>query len=142
MSLTDNRVIESIENQQIHKFGVDGAIQTIYNNALVAAEPTAGSGYLLVAADTANYEFRGIARQFLDQTAVVTDATNEIEVWVPGSGNVFQLPIVSSVTIKNIGDSVYVSDDEKVDLVGGVSNNVLVGTIVYIIDANNVGVRI
>lgn len=141
MALTDNRVLKSTQNLSLTDLGVDND-QTIYKGALVAADPTTGSGYLLVGADTANFEFRGIAKEFLAADTSVADGTNLIEVEVVGSGNVFELPIVSSVDVKNIGDTVYVVDDEDVDLVGGVSNNVAVGTIVYIIDANNVGVRI
>jgi hypothetical protein len=141
MALSDNRVLKSTQNLSLRDLGVDND-QTFYKGALVAAEPTAGSGYLLVGADTANFEFRGIAREALAADTSVADGTNSIEVDVKGSGNVFELPIVSSVTVKNIGDTVYIYDDEKVDLVGGVSNNVEVGTIAYFIDSNNVGVRI
>ncbi len=142
MALTSNRVSVFSENLQIEKIGADGDAQTFFEESLVAAEPTAGSGYLLVGADTANFEFRGIAKQELIQAAAVTDNTNQIEVYVVGSGNVFQLPIVTGITIKNIGDSVYMADDESVDLIAGVVNNILVGTIATVIDANTVGVRI
>lgn len=146
MALAANRVSLYSERNEIERLEVDVSDPTIFEGAILARNP-GGTGNLLLGADTATFVFAGIALdQFpgfvpVDATTITTD-DRLIDVSVPGSGRVFTLPIGSSVDATNIGDSVYIVDDESVDLVGVTTNDVLVGTIVNVVDANTVKVRI
>ena len=146
MALTANRVSLYSERAEIVKYEVDSGVTKIFDGAILAANP-GGSGKLLLGADTASFLFRGIALEefpeIIDASVVtITPDDSKIDVAIPGSGRAFQLPIVSSVDETDIGVSVFIVDDESVDLAAGVVNNILVGTIIDIVDANTVIVRI
>jgi hypothetical protein len=142
MALTGNRQSIFSEREQDIRLTIDPSVTQIYDGAILSRNP-AGTGQLLLGADSAGFRFAGIAFEeypgFQPQsgTNTITVDDNKIHVSVPGSGRVFRLPIVSAV-----GDLVYVVDDESVDLIGGVTSNVLVGPITNIFDANTVEVRI
>jgi len=139
MALTANRINEYKSKADILSYGVDGAVLEIFRGALVCTDST---GYAVPGADTANYVFAGMAEDNVAQTAIVTDGTNDVRVIAKGSGYIVKLPIVTGVTVADLGKTVYVADDENVDLVAGVSNNVEVGVIQEVYGANSVGVRI
>ena len=146
MALTANRVSYLFDEGKILRQEVDGTVTKIYDGSILASNP-GGTGLLLNGVDTASFVFRGIAleeypRPVLPQDVVVTPTDTKIDVSIPGSGRVFRLPIVTAIDDTNIGDSVYIVDDESVDLAAGVTNNILVGTIVGYESANLAYVRI
>lgn len=134
MSLSANRTNIGFEDNFVFRTTemVDGAL-AIYLGALVNYE-AANIGYAKVASDTSNEEFAGIAAEQLTVAAAdnTADGTYELKIYAKGSGKVFKLPYTGTVTRANIGDTVYVYDDQYVGLTGSVSNNVEVGTIVDI----------
>ena len=146
MTLTENRVSLYSERAEIVKYEVDATVTKIFEGAILAADST-GTGKLLLGADTANFRFRGISLEefpeIIDPSVqTITPDDQKIELAIPGSGRAFQLPIISSVDETDIGSLVFIVDDESVDLTAGTTNDVLVGTIIDIIDANTVIVRI
>ncbi|KKN72945.1 hypothetical protein LCGC14_0404990 [marine sediment metagenome] len=146
MALTANRVSKFSERNELERLEVDVSDPVIFEGAILARNP-GGTGNLLLGADTASFVFAGIAFDEFpgfvpqDVTTITTD-DRKIDVAVPGSGRSFILPIGSTVDATDIGLDVFIVDDETVDLVGVTTNDVRVGTIVNVIDANTVKVRI
>ncbi len=145
MTLTANRVSLFSERNELEELEVDSPSTQLFDGSILARD-TGGSGKLLKGADTANFVFAGILQQeFVPDTSGVTTITvdeNKVRVAVPGSGRTYTLPIGSAVDETDIGTQVFIVDDETVDLVGVTTNDVLVGTIVNVISANVVKVRI
>lgn len=137
MSLTGNRRLQRrVAPHREEVEIVNGAIE-IFQGAILNFE--AGNiGFAKLGSDTASEEFAGIVddQGYLLQTAAVTaDGTNKVKVILPGSGELVRLPFTSSISRANIGDTVYVVDDEEVGLAGDVSNSVRVGTLRAVDDA-------
>lgn len=114
---------------------VDGAL-AIFKGSLMNYE-AANIGYVKNGADIASEEFAGLALKEFNVAAAdnTSDGTFESELVVKGSGKVilFQSDrIEGTITLANTGDLVYVKDDQKIGLVGDVTNNVEVGTIVHV----------
>jgi hypothetical protein len=83
-----------------------------------------GSGYALPGSDTAGLKFVGISRHYLDNTAGANGA-QAVEVWRRGS---FELA-ASGMTKANVGDQVYIVDDQTVGLAATTANDVPCGRI-------------
>lgn len=93
-----------------------------YQGAMLCAD-TADSDFIKDGADTANFKFVGVSREFKDTTASsYTDGDESIEVYC--SGDFFFNDASGSI---EPGDDVYLANNNEVDLVGDVTNNVYVG---------------
>lgn len=138
MALTKSRTELGFQDNFVFRDAelVDGAL-TIHLGALLNYEQ-GNIGYALPATATSG-EFAGIAAEEVivaasDNTA---DGTKTCRIHAKGNGKVYKLPFNGSITRANIGDTVYVYDDEKVSLSGSVA----VGTIVDV-ETNFVHVKI
>lgn len=110
----------------------DKVAQTIYQGALVNTDAT---GFVVKAGDTVGHCFAGVAFEKVSYT--VDDAADGGHVISVINKGVVPLPCETVVTQANIGNLVYVKDDEKVALTGDSTNKVGVGRIVKIEDATN-----
>lgn len=131
MSLTKNRRLITKGTPMIGEVEiVNGAIE-IFQGAILNFE--AGNiGFAKLGSDTASEEFAGIVDDqgyLLQTTAVTADGTNKVRVRKPGSNELVRLPFTSAITRANIGDTVYVVDDEEVGLTADVTNSIRVGTL-------------
>jgi len=132
-ALTKDKAIQKKDGVEI-PFDVAGSA-TIYGGSLVAI---ASDGYANPGADTSGYLFAGVA----DGRADNSDGSDgDIEVNCQRRG-VFLFNAGSSMTPANIGDQVYISDDQTVDLAANVSNNVYCGNIAGIYSSSKVWVDI
>ena len=104
---------------------------TLYAGALVNINP---DGWIVKAADTANHRCAGVAIE--DKKSGSSDGDTEIQVRTEGE---FEFT-AASMTQANLGDKVYVDDDQTVQLDAGANNNVLVGVISEFISATKVRV--
>lgn len=95
---------------------------TIYLGTQVCRD---SNGYAVSGADTATLEFVGIAREYVDNSAG-GDGDEYIEVWEEGE---FDLETQSALTIADVGERIYVKDNQTVGLVAEVTNGIYVGVL-------------
>lgn len=105
----------------------------IWKGALVCVDNT---GYLVPASDTANLRFVGVAFENVDNTSGVNGA-KRCRVVKRGS---FVYNRVGSYTQADIGTTVRATSDNEVAKTS--TNNIIVGTVVELVDGNRVRIRI
>lgn len=108
---------------------------TIYEGALVAVN---AAGYAVNASDTSGERVVGVANETVDNSSGA-DGDLSIEVWTEG---VIDLAAGFSATQANVGDKVYASDNQTVDLAGNLTNDILVGVIVEVVSASALRVKL
>lgn len=123
-----------------YREGVDISIPVddgdkIYAGAMVSVN---AAGYAVAAGDTASTLFVGIAREQADNSA---GDDGDINVTVRRRG-LFKMSFATPITIANVGDSVYIADDNNVDLVGNVTNDIFAGIIAEYIDTTHAWIDI
>ncbi len=106
----------------------------IYAGSLVCIDST---GYAVPGSDTAGLKFAGVSRGYADNTGGA-DGAMSVEVWKCGS---FELA-ASGMTRSNVGDSVFVADDQTVGLAATTTNDVPCGRISEYNSATSVYVSI
>jgi hypothetical protein len=111
-----------------HPYPVAGS-QIIYGNAFVCANAT---GFAVPGSDTAGLLFVGVGKQHVDNS---DGADGDLQVVVRRK-HVHKVKIVSTITQANVGDKVYLVDDDTMDLAAGVTNSIYGGIIVGFIDGN------
>jgi len=131
MALAADKGIERKDGVEL-PFPVAGAT-TIYGGGLVAVN---AAGYLLPGADTAGLIFQGIAIE-----RVANTGANGAKQCVVRRRGLIKCAIAAAAQA-NVGDHVYLVDDETVGLVADVSNAIFCGVIAGYIDATHVWVDI
>lgn len=107
----------------------------IYAGAMVCVN---AAGYAVVGGDTAGLIFMGIAREEADNSLGLDGAIN---VLLRRRG-LFKMTFQTAISIANMGDNVFIYDDEKVDVAGNVTNDIFVGIIAKYIDTTHAWVDI
>jgi len=107
----------------------------IWEGALVSVN---AAGYVTNATDAANDLFVGVADETIDNS-VGAAGDKEIQVRVGGIVNVVS---GFSAAQSNLGDPVYVTDNQTVDLAATTTNDVLVGRIVEVTSASKLRVAL
>lgn len=98
------------------------ASQTIYGGAFVCVN---AAGYALEGSDTSGLIFQGVAKARVDNSS---GSNGDKSVVVQRRG--LHLAILdTAITIANVGDNVFLVDDQTVDVVANVSNNIYCGVI-------------
>lgn len=100
------------------------ASTTIYAGTLTMRAET--GGLLKNGADTAAHQFAGVATEYVDNSAGAASAKYGK---VAKTGE-YTFETASTITIANIGDVFYISDNQTVALTGDVSNHVACGVMV------------
>ena len=108
------------------------ASETIYKGALVV---DVGTGYASAGVYGSSYVFLGIAAEAADNSS---GSDGDITVRVYKTG-VFQIPKPTAVQT-DLGQAMYIRDDNTVDT--SVTNSVLAGYCVDIVDSSNIKLRI
>lgn len=111
-----------------------GAAKTIYAGTLVML----AAGYAEAGADTASRVFAGVAQETVDNA---DGAAGDEDVELAKVGE-FKFASASALAAGDEGKEVFISDDQTVALAADVTNNVSVGHITEIVDANTAWVRI
>ena len=133
MALSADKTTEYMEGVDLSIPVDDG--DKIYAGAIVCVN---AAGYAVVGADTAGQIFMGIAREQADNSS---GADGAINVTVRRRG-LFKMKLATAITIANVGDNVFIADDESVDLAGNVTNDIFVGIIASYIDTTHAWVDI
>jgi len=141
---TEDHNLSFVEkNARIQKYGVLAA-ETIYKGTPVCIDGTSkylqsndGTTITLAAGDI----YVGISAEKADNSA---GASGDIDCNVYQEGS-FQLPFSDTLTIADLGKSVYVNnttDDAVVSVTAAGATDVIIGTVVEIVDASNAFVHI
>ena len=108
---------------------------TIYAGALVCVN---ADGYAVPGADTAGLIFMGVAREAADNSA---GQDGDVSVVVRRRG-LFKMAFATAITIANVGDNVFIADDQTVDVAGNLDNDIFVGIIASYIDTTHAWIDI
>lgn len=108
---------------------------TIYGGALVMFNAT---GYVVPGADTASQIFAGVANKQVDNSS---GSSGDLDVEFYREG-LFMVTLDTAITRANVGDQVYLVDDQTVDLVANVTNNIYCGVIAEYIDTTHAWIDI
>lgn len=107
----------------------------IYGGSLVCVN---AAGYALPGADTAGLIFMGVATQQVDNSS---GAVGALSVPVRRRG-LIKMKLATAITIANVGDNVFLVDDESVDLTANVTNKIFCGIIAAYIDTTHAWIDI
>ena len=120
--------------------GVEVAIPVINADIIYAGGLTCvnAAGYALPGADTAGLIFTGIATARADNSS---GALGAIKVPLRRRG-LIKMKLATAITIANVGDEVFLVDDESVDLTANVTNKIFCGIIAEYIDTTHAMVDI
>ena len=114
------------DRNTVRKEGDYAAYQVKANVKIFAGSQVCidSTGYAVPGSDTAGLKFVGISRGYADNTGG-SDGDLSVEVWRRGS---FELA-TTDMTKGNVGDSVFVVDDQTVGLAATTTNDVSCGKI-------------
>lgn len=106
------------------------AAKCIYGGSLVAV---GADGYLIPGADTAGLIFHGVADSRADNSAGGEGAISAV---VRRRGE-FRFASASALTVANVGDNVFLADDQTVALAADVDNDIYCGVITEVLGAGD-----
>ncbi len=120
--------------------GVDLSIPVDDGDKIYAGALTCfnADGYAVPGSDAANLVFAGISREYVDNSAGLDGAKN---VTVRRRG-LFKMLFATAISQANVGDNVFIVDDQTVDLVANVTYKIFCGIIAAYIDATHAWVDI
>lgn len=102
------------------------------SNACIGAD-----GYAVPGADTAGLIFQGVAT-----SQVVNAGASGAKTVVLRRSGVFLMELATPITIANVGDNVFLADDQLVDLTANVTNNIYCGIIAEYVDTTHAWIDI
>jgi hypothetical protein len=111
------------------------ATACVYGGALACVN---AAGYALAGSDTSGLIFQGMA---LEQKDNSSGSNGDLTVVLKRRGLV-KCILDTAITQANVGDNVFLVDDQTVDLVGNVSNNIFCGIIAGYIDTTHAWIDI
>ena len=132
MALSDNQVNKYITDFMYQDLAVKAGAIHFYEGSMVMIDST---GYAILGADTASCIFAGIATEELDQATGGSSGDNTIRVIAAKSGKLVKRKY-TSVAITDLYTLCYIVDDETVAAIGTTTNDIPVGTVVALAEAN------
>lgn len=132
-ALTEDKQIEIQDG--VEKDFPMAASEKIFGGALSCVN---AAGYALEGSDTAGLIFQGIATNQADNSS---GSNGDISVVLRRRGLV-KVIMDTAITIANIGDNVFLVDDQTVDLVANVTNTIFCGIIAGYIDTTHAWIDI
>jgi len=132
-ALTEDKEIQYTEGVEL-PFEVYQST-TLYGGSFVCVN---APGYAVPGADTAGLIFEGIALEQVDNSSG-SDGDKSVVLRRRG---LIKATLATAITIANVGDNVFLVDDQTVDLVGNVNNNIFCGVIAGYIDTTHAWIDI
>jgi len=133
MGLSADKKIQYTEGVEL-SFPVEEST-TIYAGALVCVN---ANGYAVPADDTSGLIFVGIAREYVDNSSG-SDGDENVVLRRRG---LFKMELGTAITQANVGDNVFIVDDETVDLTAQTDNDIFCGIIAGYIDSTHAWIDI
>ena len=132
-ALTKDKKIEYREGVEL-EFEM-AATEKVFGGALACVN---ADGYCLEGSDTAGLIFQGWATQQVDNT---DGDDGDLSIVLRRRGLV-KVILGTAITIANVGDNVFLVDDQTVDLVGNTTNDIFCGIIAGYIDTTHAWIDI
>ena len=133
MTLAADKALQYTEGVEV-PFPVINA-DIIYGGSNVCVN---AAGYALPGADTAGLIYAGVALERVDNTAGnAGDKTINVR-----RRGLIKMTLATAITQANVGDNVFLVDDETVDLTANVTNKIFCGIIAVFIDTTHAWVDI
>jgi len=132
-ALAEDKQIELQDG--VEKDFLVAASEKLFAGALACVN---ADGYALEGSDTSGLIFQGIA---MDQKDNSSGSDGDLDIVLRRRGLV-KVIMGTAITIANIGDNVFLVDDQTVDLVANVTNNILCGIIAGYIDTTHAWIDI
>jgi hypothetical protein len=120
MTLAADKAIEYTEGVELALPVINADI--IYGGALVCVN---AAGYALPGSDASGLIFMGVSTERADNSL---GAVGAIKVTVRRRG-LFKMKLATAISIANVGDNVFLVDDESVDLTGNTTYDIFCGII-------------
>lgn len=133
MALTADKLIEYTEGVEL-AFLMEEAVK-IYGGSFVCVN---AAGYAIPGADATGLIFEGIANEQVDNSS---GADGDKSVVLRRRGLV-KATLGNTITIANVGDNVFIVDDETVDLTAYTTYDIFCGTIAGFIDGTHAWIDI
>ena len=132
-ALAVDKKLEYREGQEVSIPVINADIIFAGSNVCISA-----AGYLVPGADTAGLIYQGVAREYVDNSL---GAAGDKNCAVLRRGLV-RMTLATAITIANVGDNVFLVDDDLVDLTANVTNKIFCGIIAEYIDTTHAWVDI
>jgi len=132
-ALTSDKQLERTEGVEL-AFPV-AASQTIYGGALTCVN---ANGYAVPGADTNGLIFQGVATERQDNAS---GSDGDLDVVLRRRG-LIKVIMDTAISQANVGDNVFLVDDQTVDLTANVTNNIFCGVIAGYIDSTHAWIDI
>ncbi|MEN6375333.1 MAG: hypothetical protein ABFD75_11225 [Smithella sp.] len=138
--LKSQRGALSADKKMEYKEGMDipclvAASTNIYAGATACVN---AAGYLVPGADTAGLIFQGMSREYVDNSS----GANGAQTAVVKRRGLIKMTFATAISIANVGDNVFLVDDDTVDLTANVTNKIFCGIIAEYIDTTHAWVDI
>lgn len=138
--LLDQRGALSADKKTEYKQGVEipapvATLTKIFAGAWTAVN---AARYLVPGADTAGLIFHGISRQYVDNSL---GGNGDLSCLVHRRG-LIKATLATAITQANVGDDVFLVDDETLDVTANVTNKIFCGIIAEYIDSTHAWVDI
>ena len=131
MTLTKTATIEEKTDPGRQDYPMASGAVTLFEGGLSAFDT---NGNVVLAADSAGFLFAGVNIKQVIQLAGGANGDNQMRVIPKGSGKWVRVKSQSALTQANIGDNVFMVDDEVVDTAATVQN-IVAGVIRIVEDA-------
>ena len=132
-ALTEDKAIERQDGVTL-PFEMAGS-EKVFGGALCCVN---AAGYALEGSDTSGLIFQGIATEQVDNS---NGSNGDLDITLRRRGLIKAI-MGTAITIANVGDNVFLVDDQTVDLTGNVSNNIFCGIIAGYIDTTHAWIDI
>jgi hypothetical protein len=96
------------------------------------------AGYLVMGGDTAGLIYVGVSREYVDNSL---GSDGDLKCRVRRRG-LIKRELATAITIANVGDNVFLAEDNKVDLAANVDNDIFCGIIAGYIDTTHAWIDI
>jgi len=132
-ALTEDKAIQRQDGDE--KDFPMAASEKIFGGALCCVN---AAGYALEGSDTAGLIFQGVSTGQVDNSS---GSNGDLDVVLKRRG-LFKAIMDTAITQANVGDNVFLVDDQTVDLVANVTNNIFCGIIAGYIDTTHAWIDI
>lgn len=132
-ALTEDKALQYTEGVEL-PFEVEESTE-IFGGSFVCVN---AAGYAVPGDDAAGLLFMGVATEYVDNSS---GADGDKSVVLRRRG-LFKAILDTAITIANVGDSVYLVDDQTVDIVGETTHDIFAGIIAGYIDTTHAWIDI
>ena len=124
----------TVDQKLDYKEGVDVPFKVYQSTTIFAGCDVAvnAAGYLVMGGDTSGQIYVGVSREYVNNTG----SSGDLSCVVRRRG-LIKRTLATAITIANVGDNVFLANDNEVDLAGNVTHDIFCGIIAEYIDTTH-----